>query len=132
MNAVMSARVAEKAEEKHQRLLGAMCAQLSLEIDMKRVQLLVLQRIANHSELAVTADLVITLYMLMPGAKDVCVFVKKQGWSVPGAKGPRELCPADVLALVRGERSSITPPADAVLLDMARARFRARGGYLAR
>lgn len=124
-----AAEKAEKAEQAFQKRMSAMADALAAEVVVKQAQIRCLRGIAARAYTAITAELLLTLYSTMPSAQKVAEFARTQGWQVPGAKGPRALTAVDVYALLRGEPSAIAPPADTVLLAIARERLKGRGGY---
>lgn len=126
----MSRPLAAQAAQDLEKAVASMCAQLNAEIASKQEQLRVLRAIDWAAPQVVTGDFVLGLYMVLPSAADVAVFVNERGWRVPGVKATREMTTADVFKLLRSEQCSIPAPQDAALMGMALQKLAGRGGWM--
>lgn len=130
--AAAGASGAMKVEMAFQAKIEKMCSLLLAEIATKHEQVRCLQAVANRENPDVTPEFLLTLYCMMPSARDAAEFVNSQGWKVPGVKGPREVTPADVYKILRGDPCTIGVALDPVVLKMAREKLKAKGGWLPR
>jgi hypothetical protein len=113
-----------------QPLLDGLLQQLTDQRDALDAQLRALRAVAVDTAEGVSAELVLTLYLILPSARAVADLVNGQGMCVPGVNGPRALLADDVFALLRGEAAVIEPCKDTTLAGMAREKLRRRGGWL--
>jgi hypothetical protein len=78
-----------------------------------------------------TANLLLTLYLVLPSVAKATALATAQGLRVPGAKGsPRAVLDTDLYALIRGDACAVASQPSPVLLDMARKKFGLRGGWM--
>ena len=111
-------------------LVQDLCAKLAQQRDALNVQIAALSKADLQEAGAPSAELLLTLYLVLPGVTAVANMVNAQGLRVPGANGGlRAVLPTDIYALIRGDTCVIEAPRDAGIHAMALGKFQKRGGW---
>lgn len=75
-----------------------------------------------------SSDVVLAMYLVAPGAKDVAEVCNAFGWRLPGAKGPRMYGPKDIFDLIRGPADGLNPHLHSLALEKLEGRHDAQWG----
>lgn len=104
-------------------------AQLEARRDALDDQIAAMRAAAARNEAPeFSRDMLLALYLVAPGAKDVTLLCQAFGWKLPGVKGPRQVATKDIFDLIRGPVDGLTPELLSLALEKLEGRHDAQWG----